>query len=231
MKRKRRKNKIQVVLLIFVSLFLIPVIYAVVINFPVLFSSYTRLTDSMLYSLIGFVLFLIIYYLIGAPVRSYIVAHELSHVIFAFLTGVKVKNLSIKKYKSFVKTSGSNVFISLGPYILPFYSIIIILIYKIILFFTQELKITTVIFYLLAGAGYSFHILTTIHYLRYDQPDMKRYGYFFSITFVVLWIVVISALLFSLMFSKVKLLSYLLQSFNTIKDIFYSFTALLINVK
>ena len=223
MKRKKIKSNFRYVIFVLISFFLIPLIYSLIGNFPYLFSDYQKITGNMIYSLLGFVFFTIFYFIIGQPVRSYIIAHELSHIIFAFLTGIKVSRVSFKTDNSFVKTKGSNILISLGPYILPLYSIITILIYKVILIFVNYSMLLALIFYFISGAGYSFHILSTVHYLKYDQPDMKRYGYFFSLTFVIVWVIIISAFLFSLMFSKVKLILYLLKVLKETRNIYKLF--------
>ena len=199
---------------------MIPLLFSLIVEFPLLFSNYQKLNETMFYSLIGFIFFTGFYLLTGQPVRTYIIAHELSHMIFAIFTGTRIKSVSFRKDNSYVKTGGSNVFVSLGPYILPLYSIVLILIYKMILIIIGYSKFISIIFYFIIGAGYSFHILSTVHYLKYDQPDMKRYGYFFSLTFVMVWLIVISALLFSLMFSKVELVTYLLKSLYETKQIY-----------
>ncbi len=214
-RKKRRKNRIRYFLLALLSIVLVPIILALLLNFPVLFSAYHSLKETMIFALSGFVFFTIFYYVIGQPVRTYIIAHELTHVIFAILTGRSVKKISFKRSNSYVKTSGTNVFISLGPYVLPLYSIIIILIYKLLYMFNGSSRLISVICYFIAGAGYSFHILSTLHYLKYDQPDMKRYGYFFSLTFVIIWLIIISSFLFWLMFPDVDLGGYLL---NVLRD-------------
>ena len=210
-RKKRRKNRIRYFLLALLSIVLVPIILALLLNFPVLFSAYHCLKETMIFALTGFVFFTIFYYVIGQPVRTYIIAHELTHVIFAILTGRSVRKISFKRSNSYVKTSGTNVFISLGPYVLPLYSIITVLIYKLLYIFNGSSRLISVIFYFIAGAGYSFHILSTLHYLKYDQPDMKRYGYFFSLTFVIIWLIIISSFLFWLMFPNVDLGKYLLN--------------------
>ncbi len=230
MKRKKganKKIKLKRVLLIITSFALLPLIPFLIFRLPLLFHPYKRLDDILFSSISGFAFFIIIYLVFGPPVRSYIVAHELTHVIFALLTGTKVKEVSVKREKSFVKTEKSNLLISISPYILPFYSFAIFLIYKFLSIFISIPSYIRLGIYFLWGISYSFHIVATIHYLRFEQPDLERHGYFFSLIFILVWFIVISTFLFWLMFPNLKLFEYYckvcmdyLEFFNKIIKIF-----------
>jgi len=161
----------------------------------------------MLWSLIGFSIFLPFYFLAGAPVRSYILEHELSHMLFAVFSGVKVKEASFKREHAYVKTQRINILIALAPYSFPLYTFIFVLIYRMIgIFYTHRLL--TALFYFLAGMSLSFHIFATLHYLQLDQPDVKRYGYVPSLLIIFTWSLILLSLLFALMFREVELAAY-----------------------
>ncbi len=204
----------------------IPFIPFLIYEIPVLFSHYTSIDAFMWSSIFGAAAFIIIFFFFGPPLRSYIIAHELTHVIFALITGVKVKEISFKKERSYVKTSDVNVFISLGPYFLPLYSYITFGIYRLIKVFYSIPVGAGLTFYFIGGAAYSYHLAATVYYLRYDQPDLKRYGYFFSIVFLVLWMILVSVMLASLMFPEVQLIAYLKKTLND----YFHFISMLLHI-
>ena len=143
--------------------------------------------------------------------RSYILEHELSHILFAFLSGVKVKKVVVRKSEGYVKTQKVNLLIALAPYSLPLYTLFVFIVYRIVMIFHQSVLVSS-IFYSLMGVTMAFHIITTIHYLQLDQPDLKRYGYFSSLVFIFTWSLVVISLILALLYKKVELFSYLRAS-------------------
>ena len=213
-KRKSRNKKILLKSLLFLlSLGIIPLLISLVIDVPVLFNNYDRFTPQILFSVIGFLIFIFVFFLFGPPVKSYILEHELSHVLFAFMSGVKVKSFSIRKNEGYVKTERINIVIALAPYSFPLYTIALICVYKILnIFFLSPLL--TGIFYFIIGVSLSFHVIATIHYVQIDQPDMKRYGYFSSLVFIFTWSLIVTALTVALMFENVEIIDYYVNSFT-----------------
>jgi len=185
----------------------VPALVALLVNFPTLFLTCRRLTFEMLWSVIGFSVFLPFYFLAGAPVRSYILEHELSHVLFAVFSGVRVRGVSFKKERAYVKTQKINILIALAPYSFPLYTFILVLIYRVIVIFYTN-RLLTALFYFLSGISLSFHIVATLHYLQLDQPDVKRYGYVPSLMIIFTWSLILLSLLFALMFREVELAVY-----------------------
>jgi len=177
------------------------------LNVPVLFSHYHDVTPEMLICSGGFVLFFISFFLFGPPVKSYIFEHELSHVLFALISGVKVKRMSLKNRQGYVKTEKVNIIIALAPYSFPLYTLCFIGIYKILSMITLS-EFLAFPFYFLFGVSLSFHVLATIHYIQIEQPDLKRYGYFSSLIFIFTWSIIVLALIFALMFEKIAVLDF-----------------------
>lgn len=158
----------------------------------------------MFWAIFGFVGFLPFYFLSGAPVRSYVLEHELSHILFALFSGIRVKEVSFKKEQAFVKTQRVNILIALAPYSLPLYTFIIVALFKVAGLFYMD-KPLTALFYFLAGVSLAFHILATIHYLQLDQPDIRRYGFVPSLLIILTWTILLLSLLIRLMFNEVRL--------------------------
>jgi hypothetical protein len=189
------------------SLGIIPLLISLAVDIPVLFKKYQHFTNEMIFSSSGFMIFVVIFFLFGPPVKSYILEHELSHVLFAFISGVKIKSMSIKKNEGFIRTEKINIVIALAPYSFPLYTIALTLIYKILKLFFMS-PILSGIFYFLMGITLSFHVIATIHYVQIDQPDMKRYGYFSSLVFIFTWSLIVTALTLALMFEDVEVIEY-----------------------
>jgi len=161
----------------------------------------------MFYASLGFVLFLLVYFIFGPPVKTYIIEHELTHIIFALLSGIKIKGVSFKKSHSYVKTNRVNIFVALAPYSFPLYTLLVIAIYKVVKNFFYS-NIVSSVFYFLMGASLSFHLTVTLHYIQLDQPDMKRWGYFSSMVFILLWSIIVLSVILALMFKRVELIYF-----------------------
>ena len=195
----------------FIAVGILPFTVSLLIHLPDLFSEYARITREMWFSITGFLFFFILFFIFGPPVRSYILEHELSHILFAFLSGVKVKKVAIRKSEGYVTTQKVNLLIALAPYSLPLYTLFVFIMYRIVMIFHQGVLVSS-IFYSLMGVTMAFHIITTIHYLQLDQPDLKRYGYFSSLVFIFTWSLVVISLILALLYKKVELFSYLRAS-------------------
>lgn len=161
----------------------------------------------MLFTGGGFLFFLILFLLFGPPVKSYILEHELSHIIFALLSGVKVKQVVIRKNDGYVRTEKVNLVIALAPYSLPLYTLVSFVLYRTIAFFYRSAVISS-IFYSIMGLTLSFHLIATIHYLQLDQPDLKRYGYVPSLILIFTWSLCVISLVLALLFERVQVLEY-----------------------
>jgi len=214
LKSKAGNPGIKIVVLI-LSIAGLPVFISLLVNFPTLFARYHRLTFEMLWLITGFSAFLPLFFLTGAPVKSYILEHELSHIIFAFFSGVRVKEASFRKDHAYVKTQKINILIALAPYSFPLYTFILVIIYRVIVVFYTH-RVLTVLFYFLAGMSLSFHIVATFHYLQLDQPDIKQYGYVPSLIIIFTWSLVVLSLLSALMFREVKFAAYYRNSLQDV---------------
>jgi len=204
---------------------LIPYTASLILNIPLLFKGYNSLLPSMVWSIAGFFLFVILFFIFGAPVKSYILEHELSHMLFAVLSGTKIRRVSFSRSNAYVKTDRVNLFIALAPYSLPLYTLFVILVYKIVQLLSRSIVVSH-LFYLVFGMTLSFHFIATIHYLQLDQPDMRRYGTFPSMIFIVTWAIILLALIFALMFEEVQVLFYFRMSIRDTGDLYRSIVKL-----
>jgi hypothetical protein len=195
-------------LLLLFSFLLLPLTGSLVINFGSIFSRYRSFTREMLLSSCGFGFFMLLFALFGPPVRGYVLQHELSHVLFAAVSGVRVKRMSIGTAQGSVATEKVNILIALAPYAFPLYSVLLILFNVLIAPFAGEAT-RSLVFHPLFGFSLAYHLLATLHYLQMDQPDLKRYGVLASLIIIFTLTIVVLAMLLGAVFARTELLAYL----------------------
>jgi hypothetical protein len=161
----------------------------------------------MIWTGLGFVFFVLVFFLFGAPVKTYILEHELSHILVAVMSGTKIRRVSFHARNAYVRTDRVNLFMALVPYSLPLYTLFVILLMKLIQQFTQALLIMGLL-YFIAGLTLSFHFVATIYYLQLEQPDTQRYGSFASLILVTTWAIIILVLVLALMFEDVQVMLF-----------------------
>lgn len=134
----------------------------------------------------GIGLWLIIYFAMPRPVRTYVLAHELTHALWATMMGSKVQRISLAKEGGSVVLSKSNVLITLAPYFFPLYTVIVITVYALISLFVNTSEYEW-IWLFLVGLTWAFHITFTISALLEQQTDLLEYGHLFSLAFIYLF--------------------------------------------
>jgi len=147
----------------------------------------------------GFVLWLALYYTVSHPVRSYILAHELTHALWASLMGVEVTSLKVGKSGGSVTLSKSNFLITLAPYFFPLYTVIVIGSYYVLSIFF-EVERAYLVWLGLIGFSWGFHFTFTVTTLLQHQSDIDECGVVFSYAVIYvmnvlgigLWIVMVS---------------------------------------
>lgn len=124
---------------------------------------------------------------------AYVFGHEWSHILAAKLCGAVVYDYQITSQGGWVDTNKSNTFISLSPYLLPFYTLGVILLYGIAGLFVNLESIQAIslgsyslpfsslkTLSFLIGFTWWFHLSYTLRTLRIEQSDLRRNGAFFS---------------------------------------------------
>ncbi len=149
--------------------------------------------------LAGLGLWLVLYYTLPRPVRSYILAHELTHALWGALMGAEISSIEVAEERGAVVLSKNNFLITLAPYFFPLYTVLtIIAYYALRLFFTVE---QYELFWLGAvGLTWGFHLTFTISALMQHQTDIQQHGKLFSyaviylcnVIGICLWIVMVS---------------------------------------
>lgn len=141
--------------------------------------------------------------------RPYVLVHEFTHALVAFLFGVHVKDISIKRESGYVKMDKTNVFIVLAPYVIPGYTLLTLFLYFVGDLFVDLTPYRTVFLFFI-GFFTSFHFIQTVKtLLEADQPDLKLAGgKIFSLVLIILANLIVLALVLKGLFpEQVSLLS------------------------
>ncbi|MDA1043905.1 MAG: hypothetical protein O3C57_01640 [Verrucomicrobia bacterium] len=148
----------------------------------------------------GYLLWLGIFFTMPRPVRTYVLAHELTHALWAALMGARVSKLRITKSGGSVNVSKSNFLITLAPYFFPLYTVLVLVLYGVLdLFFPVSRY--ELIWLALVGFTWGFHFTFTVTTMLQQQSDIEEYGhvfsyviiYLFNIAGVCLWVLLVAA--------------------------------------
>lgn len=140
----------------------------------------------------GFACWLVVYLLLPKPMLLYVFGHELTHAIWTWLFGGRVKRFKATSKGGRVVVTKTNFLIALAPYFFPIYALGVILVFaagNLVWGWRGD----SPYFHLLLGAAYGFHVTLTWHVLKARQTDITDHGFFFSA--VIIWITNVGILL------------------------------------
>jgi len=150
--------------------------------------------------LIGLGLWLLLYYTMPRPVRSYILAHELTHALWGAVMGADIFSIDVSEDKGSVVMSKTNFLITLAPYFFPLYTVLTIAgYYGLGIFFDVE---KYHLFWLAAiGLSWGFHLTFTLSALMQHQTDIRENGhlfsyaviYLFNVLGICIWVIMVSS--------------------------------------
>ncbi len=136
--------------------------------------------------LTGYALWLGMWFFLPQPVRAYVVAHELTHALWAVLFGGRARNLRVTSEGGSVRLTKSNMLITLAPYFFPFYTIFVILLRFVTGLFVADVPFPLAWLFFV-GLTWGFHITFTVQSLMVTQPDIQEYGRLFSYVVIFLF--------------------------------------------
>ncbi len=163
---------------------------------------------------IGYIFWLFLYFTAPRPVRTYVLAHELTHALWGLFRGAEIHRMKVSKNGGSVTLSKTDFLITLAPYFFPLYAVLVVVIYYLLSIFWNMDK-----YYLywlgLVGFTWGFHFTFTISSLLQRQSDIQQYGhlfsyviiYLFNIIGIGLWTVLISSATIEQMFGFTGLYS------------------------
>ena len=128
---------------------------------------------------------LVIYWLLPKPMWMYVFGHELTHALWTWVMGGKVKKMKVSAKGGHVVVTKHNFLIALAPYFFPLYAVLVVFGY-LAGHWVWNWQPYVVWFHLLLGASYAFHLTLTWHILKSRQSDITEQGYLFSAVIIFL---------------------------------------------
>lgn len=156
-------------------------------------------SEEFVFFTLGSILWASVYSCGIRPVTAYVLGHELSHYVTARLFGGRVYDWKVSAEGGYVETDKSNTWITLAPYLVPFYTLIIMAVFGLvglavdmqgaypvsIASHTVHLRPVRLL-YGLVGFTWWFHATYTFKTVIAEQGDLKRNGEFFSMMLIFL---------------------------------------------
>lgn len=133
----------------------------------------------------GMACWLVIYLLLPKPMWVYVFGHELTHAVWTWLMGGRVKRFKATAKGGHVVVTRNNFLVALAPYFFPIYAVMIMGVFCIGNWLWGW-KHHSVWLHLLLGAAYAFHLTLTWWIIRTRQTDIVEQGYLFSA--VIIWL-------------------------------------------
>lgn len=127
----------------------------------------------------GFGSFLALWLLRFRPVKTYVFGHEMTHAIVGLFFGARPSNLKVTVKGGSVQLTKSNVWITLAPYFVPFYTVLVVIIAAMARLCMHTLPFQPAWLFAV-GFTWCFHVLFTLKSLGEEQPDVREYGRLFS---------------------------------------------------
>ena len=147
----------------------------------------------------GFLLWMFIFFALPRPVRTYVLAHELSHALWGAVMGARVVRMNVAKRSGSVTLTKTNVLITLAPYFFPLYTVIVVALYYLLMPFADVARWQA---WWLGSVGFtwSFHLTFTLSTLSHEQSDIEAHGRIFSYAMIYimnllglcLWLVLVT---------------------------------------
>jgi hypothetical protein len=136
-------------------------------------------------TLSGAACWVVIYLMLPKPMWIYVFGHELTHAIWTWLMGGRVKKFKASAKGGHVIVTKSNFLIGLAPYFFPLYAFLVVAVFAAGHWLWNWTRYQ-VWFHLLLGAAYAFHVTLTWHILKSSQSDITEQGYLFSTVVIFL---------------------------------------------
>ncbi|MDQ6631223.1 MAG: hypothetical protein M3Y82_05635 [Verrucomicrobiota bacterium] len=160
----------------------------------------------------------VVYLLLPKPMWLYVFGHELTHVVWTWIFGGRVKKFKATSRGGHVVVTKTNFFIGLAPYFFPFYAALIVLIFALG-HLVWNWPDYLVWFHLLIGAAYAFHVTLTWHILKTRQSDITQEGYVFSAVIIFLGNISLLLIGIPLLTARADLLTVLRWWFENTRQI------------
>lgn len=125
------------------------------------------------------------YLMLPKPMLIYVFGHELTHALWTWAMGGRVKRFKASARGGHVVITKTNFLITLAPYFFPLYALAVAGVYGAMRL-VWDTHPYAAVFHLVLGAAYMFHLTLTWHVLQSRQTDVTDQGYLFSSVVVFL---------------------------------------------
>lgn len=203
------------------GLFFLPIVASVSITFYRQFGSLGMpWSIEQQYFMIGIITYCFMHLLVFKPSYIYVFGHESVHVLATWLCLGRVKSFKVSANGGSVSTSKNNIFISLSPYFVPFYSIIAAIAVYIANNVFLERGIPYKYFLFLLGLTLALHIVMTIDTLKTRQSDLAKAGYLISEIVIYVTNIIVVAGVLGLMTKGFSFADFMVNAWNLTADIY-----------
>ena len=136
-------------------------------------------------ALAGAACWTVVYLMMPKPMWIYVFGHELTHALWTWVFGGRVKRFKVTSKGGHVIIDKNNFVIALAPYFFPLYAAAVAVVF-VIGHLIWDWSDYVIWFHLLLGAAYAFHVTLTWHILKTRQSDITTQGYLFSAVVIIL---------------------------------------------
>jgi len=133
----------------------------------------------------GMLVWLAIFLLLKPSARSYVIAHECSHLLAAWFSGIRAGNLQVGKDSGSVQVARSTIWVALAPYMIPFYSLLLLLVHVLASLWWDPAAWRGLLPPAL-GFTWCFHLTFTLQALSVGQSDLTPYGWIGALPLILL---------------------------------------------
>ena len=185
-----------------VAILLLPVCFGAASTLWLVIRASGRVDTIWVATLAGVACWCVIYLLLPKPMWIYVFGHELTHALWTWLMGGRVKKFKASSTGGHVIVTKNNFLIALAPYFFPLYAVLVVLVF-LAGDWAWNWKPYVAWFHLVLGASYGFHITLTWHILKSSQSDISDQGYLFSAVVIFLGNAVVLLLAIPMMTAQV----------------------------
>lgn len=116
----------------------------------------------------------------------YVLGHELTHALFVYCFLGRVTGFKASVDGGYITTTKTNLVIALSPYFMPFWAVLVSVVYALFRHFLALSDGWDLLYYACLGVTWTFHMVWTLWMVPRDQPDLKEHGTFFSLVLIYL---------------------------------------------
>lgn len=142
-------------------------------------------TEEFWFFGVGAVMWIFLFFAAPRPMWVYVFGHELTHALWVWAMGGKVRGMHVTKWGGHIIADRINTWIALAPYFFPIYSVLVIWLYWFTGLFTDVSGLKLFLFGAI-GFTWAFHITFTCLMISKGQSDLSYGGHFFSLIVIYL---------------------------------------------